>query len=307
MRRIEAVIVCVNYADFLEHTLPENIEQVDRLVVVTHPDDKATQALCDRYSVDWYATTEMHRDGDKFNKARAINYGISQLRCDGWILQMDADTLLPHRFKEMLEHAQLEEDFIYGADRLNCLNYENWIANKHKITPQFQYRYLVTAVAEFPMGARLLHKEYGYCPIGYFQLWHSRMNRKYPVTSGSAEHSDVVFAIQWPRRKRMLLPEFFCYHLESETGNMGANWKGRTTAKFGPKPKAELKAGDQKVEHNRHHDHGDHKHHERNEPHHGHREIHHHHYHPPHHEHGHHHHKDHGHHHHPPKPYKPEC
>lgn len=231
--KLEAVVVCYNYADFLAHTLPENLQHLDRLVVVTHPDDKATQQLCNKYSVDYIATTVFHDDGDKLNKGRAINLGLSHLRHDGWLLSLDADILLPHRLKEMLYHARLDSKNIYGADRLNVLSYDNWFANKHKTVPQHQWRFMVTPQAEFPLGSRLLHKEYGYCPIGYFQLWHSSMAKRFPIVNGSAEHSDVLFSVQWPRQNRILLPEFFVYHLESDPkAKMGANWTGRTTKPF---------------------------------------------------------------------------
>lgn len=232
--KLEAVIVCKDYADFLEHTLPENLQYLDRLVVVTHPDDKKTQVLCQKYGVDTVITREFHRDGDAFNKGRAINLGLSHLRHDGWLIHLDADILLPHRFRKMLDHAELDPTCLYGADRLNCVTYEHWQAHRHKTVPQFQWRYLVTPQKEFPLGSRLLHKEYGYCPIGYFQLWHSSQKRKYPVIHGSAEHSDLLFAVQWERSKRILLPEFFVYHLESEHCEMGKNWHGRKTRPFGP-------------------------------------------------------------------------
>lgn len=230
--RIEAVIVCKDYGDFLAHTLPENMELLDRVVVVTHPEDKETLALCERYSVDVIKTTIMHEGGDEFNKARAINLGLAHLRHSDWILHLDADILLPHRFRKMLDHNALNKEVIYGADRLNSCNYDHWMEHKDKIEPQFQWRYLVTPPKEFPLGSRLLHKEYGYCPIGYFQLWHSSMKRFYPIINGSAEHSDVLFAVQWPRDKRLLLPEFFVYHLESENGVFGQNWRGRKSKRF---------------------------------------------------------------------------
>lgn len=232
--KIEAVIVCRDYSDFLAYTLPENIQHLDRLVVVTHPDDKATQSLCDKFGIDVVKTKVFNDDGDKFNKGRAINLGLSHLKHEDWVLHIDADILLPHRFREMLKRAKLNQSFVYGADRLNGVSYENWDTHRHKIIPQYQWRYLVTPAPEFPLGSRLLHAEYGYCPIGYFQLWHSTMNRKYPIMSGSAEHGDVLFSIQWPREERALLPEFFVYHLESE-GNapMGINWNGRKTKTFG--------------------------------------------------------------------------
>lgn len=234
--KIEAVIVCKDYSDFLEHTLPENVQHLDRVVVVTHPDDKKTQDLCRRYGVDVLPTTVMHHGGDHFNKGRAINLGLQHLKHDGWLLHLDADILLPHRFKAMLAHAHLEEKGLYGADRLNCVTHDHWQEHRHKTVPQHQYRFMVTPNHEFPLGSRLLHQEYGFCPIGYFQLWHSKMHRQYPVTCGSAEHSDVLFAVQWARPDRHLLPEFFVYHLESEITRMGANWHGRKTAPFRPRP-----------------------------------------------------------------------
>ena len=234
MKTIEAVVVCYNYSDFLSYTLPKNIEMVDRLVVVTHPSDKQTQRLCDKYSVDCIKTEVFHEDNDRFNKGRAINLGLSNLRHDGWILHMDADILLPHRFHNALHMAKLNKEYLYGCDRLNCVSYEHWKKHEHKTVPQHAWRFMVTPQSEFPVGSRLLHLEYGYCPIGYFQLWHSSVRRMYPIVCGSAEHSDVLFAVQWPREKRILLPEFFCYHLESEAVKMGANWDGRKTKVFGP-------------------------------------------------------------------------
>lgn len=233
--KIEAVVVCVNYSDFLAKTLPENLEQLDRLVIVTHPSDKATQALCNKFGVDCLKTEVMHDEGDSFNKGRAINLGLSHLRHEGFLLHLDADVLLPHNFRTRLRQAKLDKGNIYGADRLNIVGWEKF--HSIELAPQFQYRYLVVPNEGLSLGARLLHNEYGYCPIGFFQLWHSSMARNYPIINGSAEHSDVLFAVQWERRNRILLPEFFVYHLESEKSPMGANWKGRTTKPFAPEEK----------------------------------------------------------------------
>jgi hypothetical protein len=250
--KIEAVVTCVNYSDFLSHALPENLQHLDRMVVVTHPDDKQTQSLCTKYGVDCIETEVMHDDGDKFNKGRAINLGLSHLRHEDWIIHMDADVLLPHRFRSMLQHAKLNQKNIYGADRLNCISYDHWMSHKHKTIPQHQWRCLVTPPLEFPIGSRLLHQEYGYCPIGYFQLWHSSTKRKYPIISGSAEHSDVLFSVQWSRQNRVLLPEFFVYHLESDkAAPMGANWAGRTTKPFGKQTDCKIPKFDQPGKYNK--------------------------------------------------------
>lgn len=234
--RIEAVVVCHNYADFLEHTLPENMEQLDRLVVVTHPDDKDTQRICHKYSIDCIDTLEMHDEGEAFNKGRAINLGLMHLRHEGWLLQLDADILLPHNLRNRLRQAKLDTKNLYGADRLNVRPYEHFNKHKHKMVPQFQYKYVVSPNQEFPLASRVVHNEFGYTPIGFFQLWHSSQKRRYPAVCGSAEHSDVVFALQWQRVNRVHLPEFFVYHLDSEDmPKFGVNWKGRKTRPFKPK------------------------------------------------------------------------
>ena len=230
---IESVVVCVNYGDFLEHTLPENLKQLDRVVVVTHPDDKITQRICNQYGVDFLTTTIMHEDGDALNKGRLINLGLSHLKHTDWLVQLDADILLPHNFRSMLKKAKLNKRCIYGMDRLNTVNFDHWQAYKGASVPQHQWRYLTIPNKHFPMGARLTHSEYGWCPIGYFQLWHSSMRRTYSIINGSAEHSDVMFAVQWPREDRILLPEMFCYHLESGDETFGKNWNGRKTKPFG--------------------------------------------------------------------------
>jgi uncharacterized protein YukE len=44
----------------------------------------------------------------------------------------------------------------------------------------------------------------------------------------------MLFAMQWTRDRRHLIPEIIATHLESERAAMGANWNGRTTRAFGP-------------------------------------------------------------------------
>ncbi len=231
---IECVIVCQNYSDFLENTLPSNLTQLDRIVVVTHPDDKDTQNLCSRFSVNWVATTAMNMDGDAFNKGRCINIGLGHLKGSDWILHLDADILLPHNFRNMLNMSTLEKHNLYGCDRVNVRGYEHWCAHKDKIIPHYASNYFIEPPAEFPFGARIVHKEHGFVPIGFFQLFHSTMGRRYPINQGNAEHTDVLFAALWPREHRVLLPEVIVYHLESEHSHMGKNWNGRKTKPFRP-------------------------------------------------------------------------
>ena len=117
---------------------------------------------------------------------------------------------------------------------MNVVGRPSWEAMKRSANYQRQYhhRYLV-GPASAHLGSRLIHNEYGYCPLGCFQLWHCRhRDRRYHFSQGSAEHTDVLFALQWPAARRILLPGVFVYHLESEAAKIGTNWNGRVTRPF---------------------------------------------------------------------------
>jgi hypothetical protein len=69
---IEAVTVCVGYADFLAETLRANRPHLDRLIIVTSPDDHDTLDLCHDHNLEVIVTRDFYRGGDVFNKGRAI-------------------------------------------------------------------------------------------------------------------------------------------------------------------------------------------------------------------------------------------
>lgn len=235
---IEVVITCVNYGDFLEQTLPFTLPHADRVVVVTSFDDDVTRGVCQKWSVECIPTDAFTEKGEVFNKGNGINIGMTMLRQTGWILSIDADIVLPLTFRNMLAKSALNPDHIYGANRLSITGWDTW----HKVkstwhdNPQFGWNCLVNTPGEFPLGATLVHKQFGFIPIGFFQMWHSSyMNRyglRYPDVKGSAEKDDVQWALRWPRKQRVLLPTVRVFHLESEVAKMGANWKGRTTKPF---------------------------------------------------------------------------
>jgi hypothetical protein len=231
---LEGLAVSVGYGDFLETTLQHNLDHFDNFVVVTSYDDRRTQAVCARHGVTCVQTDHHRDDGAAFNKGLLINLGLAHLRHRGWIMHLDADIALPDRARWVLSKSRLDADCIYGADRLEVVGRRTWerLQDDPCFRRQYRYKYLVGGPT-LPLGARLLHNEYGYCPIGYFQLWNARhAQRRYHDSQGSAEHSDVLFALQWPARQRLLLPGMLVYHLQSEAAPMGANWQGRKTKKW---------------------------------------------------------------------------
>ena len=232
--KLEAITVCVDYSDFLEVSLSHNRHHFDEYVIVTSTTDLATKAVADKHGCICVQTDIMTENHDEFNKGHAINMGLAHLRLTGWVLHLDADVILPDRFRNMLEKHALNNECVYGADRILIKSYaayekllDHWCFKR-----QYSYNYKVQVPYGIDLGTRLVHNEYGYCPIGYFQLWHGSQGKRYPYNQGSAEHTDVLFSLQFSRPKRILLPEVIVYHLESENAPQGANWNGRKTKLF---------------------------------------------------------------------------
>ena len=232
---LEAVIVCVNYSDFLAHTLPHNKHHFDRLIVVTDKSDTKTKDLCEFHHVECVQTDAFYSEGAPFNKAKGINFGLNRLSRKGWVLHLDADMYLPPLTRRILENIELNPQHIYGIDRLMCPTYEAWINFLERPKPIHEgWIYIHSTI--FPMGVRIAeYMSKGYEPIGFFQLWHPETSGVYwyPEEHGAADRTDVLFAKKWPRGLRSLIPEVIGIHLDSEDlQSMGKNWNGRKTAPF---------------------------------------------------------------------------
>jgi hypothetical protein len=273
--RIECATICVGYGDFLAATLPENLPLVDDLVVVTAPDDDETIAVCRKHSVH-YVLSDEYRRGGPFNKARLIRRAFDQIAGRDWILHLDADIVLPRKFRRLAELAHLDERVIYGADRQNVVGWDAWQRLKSTAGPWDNHAHENGHWFHPSLrpGSRWVSTLHGYVPIGFFQLFHGSAlvdggyhQRSYPIHHGDAARTDVQFALQWDRRQRQLVPELIVLHLESEKSAIGANWRGRTTARFGgdrPAPKPIWPIHDRP--HHHHHEHHEHKHHHRKPP-----------------------------------------
>lgn len=232
-KKVEAVVTCVGYADFLNWTLPFNKQHFDRLVVVTSPEDLETQRICSYWHVECVLTDAFYESGG-FNKGAGINVGLDKLEKDGWVIHFDADIYLPPRTREILTLLPLDETSLYGIDRMNCQGFENFI--KYLENPDdIHGNDGFLRLAQFSLGSRLLNlARDGYVPIGYFQMWcplKSGVNT-YPDFHTGADRTDTLFVYNWTREKRALIPELICIHLESEEAPMGINWKGRKSKPF---------------------------------------------------------------------------
>jgi hypothetical protein len=235
---LEAVTVCVGYADILAHTLPDNRILFDYLVVVTSPADTDTQKVCEYWNVHCITDPMLVPAPLKFCKGVGINSGLAVLKKTGWVCHLDADIACPPKMRQLLEQAKLNPRKIYGCDRMDVPSYEDW--QRFRALPRVQWEddvYLHHG--PFQTSTRVVHPAFsGYIPIGFFQLWNPEGSGVYQYLSGhtDAGREDALFAAQWPRSERELLPELIVYHLESGPAQVGANWRGRMTPRFGPEP-----------------------------------------------------------------------
>lgn len=245
---IECVTVSVNFSDVLAHSLPLNKHHFDRMIVVTSPADTATRKLCDHHYVECVVTDAFYHNDQAFNKARGINAGLAKLAKTGWVAHIDADIVLPARTRRLWnETVALDPGCIYGMDRLMCPDFNTWA--RHMADPVIQHCNEIFVIPDgFRLGVRVaqLNSE-GYLPIGFFQLWHPGGSgvSKYPEEHGTAGRTDMLFARQWIRKRRVLIPEMFAIHLGSPIPAGKTNWRGRTMAPFGPGiPACDVKPGD---------------------------------------------------------------
>lgn len=214
---VEALVVSVDYNDYLKHTLPMLVRHVDEVVVVTTPEDRQTADVVRQTSFARLATTDrFNRDGECFNKGAAINVGLEQLSRSSWILLADADIVvnqsipLPRR-----------RDVICGAIR-------------RRVTGRDQFKStLANGIDQLP-AIKPVRLRDGYVPSGYFQLWHWPTCPQWmPESSDDASRSDIDLARRWNPQDRILLPEFEVLHLETADVRRSANWRGRITERFG--------------------------------------------------------------------------
>jgi hypothetical protein len=220
---IKGICVSVQFGDLLSLTLHKNARHLTDCLVVTHPDDKETQAVVSRVpSARCFCTDVFYRGGARFNKGWGMELGLDVLGRDGWIAIWDADTLFPDAI--VLPPGGLDPETLYTAPR-------------RILDDPRQYR-------EGMDWKRLpLSRDMSFA--GYFQLFSASASVLagggyfYDPTFQHAGGCDGYFESRWPANRKVRLP-FEVLHL----GPRDANWFGRTTARVDgePVPEAEERA-----------------------------------------------------------------
>ncbi len=236
---LTAISVCVNYSDFFAWTSLANKGLFSKWIIVTDTKDFKTKniALSQGYTV---VQTDVFYEGDTFKKFNGINAGLEKSSTD-WVLFLDVDIALPHITKRVLDSLKLDKECLYGIDRINLKSFEQWF--NYCNNPSLILDNWLMNLSEYEVGARISHyygqqgengKFTGWKPLGFFQLAHKSQFKEYPSNCVGADHCDLVFANQWSREKRILIPEIVGIHLESHDAKWGSNWQGRSTSNYSP-------------------------------------------------------------------------
>lgn len=169
---IEAITSCVGYSRLLNITLPNNLNYIDKVVVVTSPDDHATIEVCNKYErVICVITDSFFRDQNgainprfKFNKGAGLNQGIHKLEYNDWILNIDVDILIRKSFYSDFYHISKISDYksiVYTYPRIHVVNHT-------QIDGMLSHR----LYGMRPIQVNIANNEGHNVAIGYFQLFH---------------------------------------------------------------------------------------------------------------------------------------
>lgn len=204
--KLRAIMVCVNYADLLEHTLPYNRHHFSDVMIVTTPADKETIKIALRNKCLLTLTESFYDNGADFNKWKAVEEGLDNFGRVGWLCNMDADVLWP----KVLPDFDLHQGCIYGPRRRMMeqvklpLPFEE-IWNRYPLHPQSR------EIAGF---SQIFHAD---DPAVAVLPWFEQNWRH-------AGGGDSMFQYRWKAEHRQRVP-FEVLHL----GSAGRNWCGRST------------------------------------------------------------------------------
>jgi len=230
---LTAIIPCVNYADYLQLTLPAATRFADKVLVVTSLADRVTPDIAADHGVDCVATDEWYKNGSVFNKGAALNRAIAVAAPKDWILLMDADILLmppPDNW-----HV-LHKKMMYGVRRRDIGNPEQWQRCLDGCWYDMPYIPL-PPIKRTPKGLKVWAYRKSGNPIamqGYFQLWHWRTNPHTLKEHHTAAVYDSELAERWPDHLRHFVPwtNYSVMHM----GQARVNWEGRTTEHWAVTP-----------------------------------------------------------------------
>ena len=215
--QISVGIACVNYRDFLQHTLAQTLRFFSDVTVITCGADRATIAHARELGAKIWISERWFEDGASFNKSAALNEWLASLS-PGWTLILDADTFLTDEFRLDLGH--LDSGCLYSIPRRICEHEWDWVGPTEG---RPDYPLMIPPVKSGMVWRRPTTNPAALS--GYFHLWNRAVSNRlfYPASPTAAEY-DVEFALQFRDDQRDYLSGDVV-HL----GPVRQNWSGRVS------------------------------------------------------------------------------
>lgn len=242
--KIEAVIVCVNFCDYLKLTLPNQKEYFDHIIIVTDSKDEETHKFCEEENLTcvitdvfyegkvtvkqetWSLYSEAHRQLETveevevdcvFNKGRALNEGFKHLKFNEWIAIIDADTVVDSvgfEYGMLINLNKLDKKCLYGPVGRMIVS-DDFLPDWQQEISQWCYSEIIMNVH----GSQNID--------GYFQLFHydavKDEDEWYPTHCPTASMCDVIFDEKIRNKYRVEKLPFVVFHL----GELFTHHKGR--------------------------------------------------------------------------------
>lgn len=201
---MRAILVSVDYYDYLAITLPYNRHHFEEVMVVTNTTDSVTKLVAEENDCRIYSTDSFYSDGAVFNKWRALEEALDSYGREGWMCIMDADVLWP----KSIPHYQLRVGNLYTPKRRMMLDPSDLPITED----QWKTYPLHRQQQEFAGYTQIFHCDDPHLPD---PPWHETDWRH-------AGGADSFFQDCWPK-ERKIRPPFEVLHL----GESGKNWCGR--------------------------------------------------------------------------------
>jgi len=224
--KINALTVCVNYADLLAMSIDRWAGSLASLTIVTDMADTATADLAKHAGAGLFRTDVFYERGAKFNKGAALEAARQAMPWSEWILFFDADIVPEREWSAKVDSCMCQPGSLYSARRRECID------------PADRDR------TDLPM---ILGDGVG---VGYFQLFHSTDEhaQDVPLLDTTFTHAgvyDSLFMHRWHGSQRHLLP-IVLTHLGPRD-----NWFGRGNVAAFDAMKAERQRRGGSYEHER--------------------------------------------------------
>lgn len=208
---MRAITVSVEYADLLNLTLAYNRHHFEEVMVVTTPQDDATQRVATRNKAELFLTNAFYENGAYFNKWLALEEGLDKFKREGLLCIMDADVLWPQSLMGWEEPPQLSVRWgtLYSPQR------RIW-EDVHAGIPREQEWQFLPLFRDFEFA--------GYSQIFWADDPHLPPAPWHELDWNHAGGADSSFQRLWPNKYK-IRPPWQVLHL----GRPGTNWTGRTT------------------------------------------------------------------------------